>query len=229
MAKKVKVENGQSHGPTVVNSAGPSSTRLPTVPSRPVHSSSRPPLGKDKPPSKAAVTDMSFFGAQPPAAAAKPLLKPKLPDIKKRDTPIPAPTPSASSAGSLLSATMNQLLKKADSPAPSFGTIQVPYIDTVPDRKIKLNRKGHTVNFKDLIPDGGPLESIRFFTQAPHELDAAPSQDDVHGMSTHELDMDEGKALKAHEGIEEVIDWYEPNSKPDLSPQSMTDPFDSIF
>ena len=175
--------------------------------------SSRPPLAKDKAPSKAAVTDMSFFGSQPPSAAVKPLPKPKLPDIKKRDTPFPMPTPAASGTGSLLSATMNKLLKKADSPAPSFGPILGQYNENVPDRRVKLNRKGHTVNFTDLIPDGAPLESIRYFTQAPYELDSA--QDDVHGMSTHELDMDEGKALKAHEGIEEVIDWYEPYSKPD--------------
>lgn len=36
-------------------------------------------------------------------------------------------------------------------------------------------------------------------------------QDDVHGRSTHDLDVSEGAALRMHDEIEESVDWYEPD------------------
>jgi len=193
--------------------ASSSSTRLPTTVNRPpAPTASKPPPPKDKAPVKPAVTDMTFFGAPPPSAAPKP--KPKLPDIKKRDPSAPPSiaAPSTSGTSSLLSATMSKLLKKSDSPVPGPAPLPGTPAEVI-EHKPKVNKKGHMVRFNDLVPDGGDLVSIRVFSQAEHELDAAPWQDDVHGMSTHQLDMDEGKALRAHEGIEEVIDWYEPDGE----------------
>ena len=171
----------------------------------------KPTIAKDKMLSKAAVTDMTFFGAPPPSAAPKP--KSKLPDVKKREpSAAPPPPPSASGPSSLLSATMSQLFKKADSPA--SGLVPSINAEQPPERKPKLNRKGHTVRFKDTVPDGGDLVSVREFVRPDYEKEAerGDASDDVHGMSTHQLDMDEGKALRAHEGIEEIIEWYDPES-----------------
>ena len=164
-------------------------------------------------PAKAAVTDMTFFGAGS-ASSSKP--KPKLPDIKKRDpsayTPLPLlPPAQATGTSSLLSTTMSQLLKRADSPIfyPALNAGGIT--DHLPERKVKLNKKGHTVRFRDLVPDGGELVSIRVFHISDREREEQ-QQDDASGKSSHEMDIDEGQALRAHEGIEEVIDWYEPDS-----------------
>ena len=185
--------------------SGPS--RLPTsAPTAPKAS-----LAKERPVAKP-VTDMSFFGTTPSTNSKA---KPKLPDIKKRDPEVKkrdfAPTPAqagpSSSTTSLLSATF-KLLKKAESPVPATPVVGPG--DAVPETKTKLNKKGHAVRFRDSVPDGGELATVRLFTQAAHELEPAPWTDDVSGMSTHDMDMDEGRAMRHIEGMEEAIDWYEP-------------------
>jgi hypothetical protein len=168
---------------------------------------------------------MSFFGAP-----AKP--KVPLPSFTKRPAPPPAAVPSGTS---LLASTLKKLKKEESPPVRSprdvkpalpFGTRQ-----TGP----KLNKKGHTVKWVDLVA-APPRDflAIRQFTQEPHEFERAPwqeevsprrwaacsveafltsSQADVHGMSAHALDRQEGAAMRHHDGIEEVIDWYEPSRK----------------
>jgi len=216
-AKKRKVEDGSTPAASGVKQEPGSSTSTHPAIAAANRAAAVPkpaPVIVKKEPGKAAVTDMSFFGAPAVSTSMKP--KHKLPDIKKREPAVPTiSTTNAAGSSSLLSATMSKLLKKADSPIPTSAPLSAGPLDIVLKQEVKLNKKGHTVKFKDSIPEGGALESIREFTQAPHEHYDAPwkVEDDVHGMSTHQLDMDEGKALRAAEGIEEVIDWYEPDGK----------------
>lgn len=175
------------------------------------------------PKAAAARTDMSFFSA-PSASKAKT----SLPSFTKRSTPV-APPPTVSAATSLLAATMKKL-KKDDSP-PIRSPRDEIVVDLTPVTRVepkagpKLNRKGHTVRWVDNVsPSSDKFLLVREFRQESYELEAAPWQEEVslpsltpltvqeglHGMSAHQLDMQEGKAMRHHEGIEEVMDWYDP-------------------
>lgn len=176
-----------------------------------------------KPSSAAGRTDMSFFNAP---VAAKP--KPKLPDFKKA-----APAPGGSS---LLASTMKKL-KKEDSPparAPPSAMDARPGVkpEVKPEAKAgpKLNKKGHTVRWVDSVPNPPRVfEAIKEFRQEAFEFELPPwqepevsiplgseefdltLQDGVHGLSSHQLDMDEGRHMHRHnDELEEEINWYEP-------------------
>jgi hypothetical protein len=169
-AKKRKVEPSVDSKPIILNNNKPIVKGA--IPSR---VSVPGPSAKPIPSTKTSGADMSFFGAPTSSTTSKP--RPKLPDIRKRDPSTLPPMPQstlAPSTSSLLHATLSQLNKSA--PASSGFT---PMPDPTPmgsssgtgDGKPKLNKKGHTVKFKDLVSGKGPLEEIREFTQLPKELE----------------------------------------------------------
>ncbi|KAL1412020.1 hypothetical protein Q8F55_003017 [Vanrija albida] len=208
----------------------------PTIKSAPSSSSARPAAASSKPSAKpapkpaSAKADMSFFGGGASASSSnvvKP--KPKLPDFKRNSVPPPAPV--ASSSGSSLLASTMRMLKKEESPPTRVESRPSPAPQPVVPRadpsKPKLNKKGHLVRWVDLVPSPPPgreLNAIRLFKQEPHELEPAPWQEegDVHGMSAHDLDKQEGRAMRVHDGIEEVVDWFEPS--PYLDPETLNGP-----
>ncbi|KAK4686454.1 hypothetical protein P7C73_g3674, partial [Tremellales sp. Uapishka_1] len=164
-----------------------------------------------RPPVKPATADMSFFGASPPSASAPLKAKPK--------TPLPDVKPTSSS--SLLSHTMALLKAKIEPPtAFTSNTAAVESKNEKPS--VKLNKKGTSVRFKD-----ESLVMVKYFTEGAWEHETPPWQDDVgvHGLSTHQLDIGEGKALHIHEGLEETIDWYEPGLyyEPETEPETTTE------
>lgn len=40
---------------------------------------------------------------------------------------------------------------------------------TLGENKVKPNKKGHTVRFRDTVPDGGALEQVKEFTEPAFE------------------------------------------------------------
>lgn len=155
-------------------------------------------------------TDQSFFSG--PSAAVPRTRRPPAIDAK------PAP---AKPATSLLSSTMAKLQKKAT-------TAYVPRDEqpeaatTAPKAKGPvLNKKGHFVRFVDSVPNPPrAMNDIREFTAQPWES-ALPFWKEglidgqFHGLTAHQLDMQEGSALHAEdddedEGMEEQMEWAEP-------------------
>lgn len=67
---------------------------------------------------------------------------------------------------------MKMLNRKNDSPysTPISGVTGAQAAETS-ERGVKLNKKGHTVKFKDSIPDGGALEAIKEFKEEPYEME----------------------------------------------------------
>lgn len=179
-------------------------------------------------------TDMSFFGGASSAsssmAASKPKPKP-LPDFKRTPVPPVAPSAGGAGAGSLLASTIRKLGKKEESPPLRTDTKPNPSAQPGAPRadpnKPKPNKKGHLVRWVDLLPSpppNRPLEAIRPFTQEPHELEPAPWQEEgeLHGMSAHDLDKQEGRAMHIHDALEEVVEWHEPS--PYLDPATLSGP-----
>jgi hypothetical protein len=39
------------------------------------------------------------------------------------------------------------------------------------EHKVKLNKKGHSVRFRDVVPDGGALEDVKLFKEEMWELE----------------------------------------------------------
>lgn len=178
----------------------------------------------------------SSFFAGPPKAIAKatPNLK-GLPSFKKRPAPLVTPSATAGPsrpASSLLASTM-QRLKKESPPPPSAPLEPMRATDAArPKTAGKLNRKGHTVRWVDDTPGYSaagerPLEAIREFTEAPHELEPAPWRpEDVsnalrgsqltvqgaHGMSVHQLDRQEGNVMhhRVYDDVEPAMEWSAP-------------------
>ncbi|RXK39131.1 hypothetical protein M231_03636 [Tremella mesenterica] len=198
--KKQKMNDGTAQA----SSSGPTKSTANTTSTTKPNSTAiiKPAVKKE-----ATKSDMSFFSATTPASST--VKKRVIPDIKKIDRSA-APSTGAPTT-SLLSTTMNQLLKKAQSPPPSAVEVAGSGDLGAGSGKKQPNKKGHMVRFKDLIPDGGALESIRVFREEPHELEPAPwgNTNEAHGKSVHQLDMSEGLALRAH-GVDEQIDWYDP-------------------
>lgn len=209
-AKKQKLNDGTPADRPSSSSAAASrpATSSASASTKPAASASAKPAPK----TSSATSDMSFFGA--PAAPTAGTKRP-LPDIKKMAKPVSTSASTAAPAStSLLSATLSQLGRRVESPPVTTPNLPVPAAEEAPAHagKKKLNKKGFAVRFRDLVPDGGALEDVRLFKQELHELEPAPWNPGgvVHGMSAHQLDMSEGQALRRH-GIEEVIDWYEPD------------------
>jgi hypothetical protein len=216
--KKRKVETAASSSTKPAPSAPKPTFSKPTVPST---SSTKPAPSK---PQAGRSSDMSFFGGSTTTKTKAPL-----PSFSKK----PAASTAAAAAPvaparSLLASTM-KMLKKDKSPPPSKAPVASASNPVVPKPTgPKLNKKGHTVKWVDLTP--APTRdflAVRLFTQEQHEFEPAPWQDgvsirsialeqllilqgDVHGMSAHALDRQEGAAMHRHHGIEEDIDWYEP-------------------
>jgi hypothetical protein len=125
----------------------------------------KPAAGKS--PAKSSA-DMSFFGA---GSSAKP--KAPLPSFKKAPPAArPATTAaSPSSTSSLLASTLSALHKRTDGPNAVTGPSTAPLSEATQDVKVKLNKKGHTVRFRDIVPDGGSLEQVRLFKEEVWELE----------------------------------------------------------
>lgn len=240
--KRVDMKKRKLDEPPVKVESKPGATVAKPIATKPIAPPTKALPTFKKEPTAPAKADMSFFGATPNASGpSKPRLK--LPDIKKRDSNA-APAPVSTS--SLLSATMSMLSKKpTDSPLNALP-INTPDMDVKPFVYAKPG-KGKRVRFRDLIPDGGALEEIREFRQEPHELEPAPWADtvclklgdmrsgakgkqDVHGQSAHQLDMDEGKAMRIHEKVQEAIEWYEPDGEfPSNNTSPTSDRFDAEY
>ncbi|ORY25182.1 hypothetical protein BCR39DRAFT_544991 [Naematelia encephala] len=209
-SKRRKLEDGPSKPIAEVRpviSAAPSGPSKPRPAIPTTATSSRPvPVRRDQP----SKTDMSFFGT--PAASSSSAVKPrpKLPEFKKRDPAIVPIAAASSSKNSLLSSIMSSA--SAGLPSTTPAVIAGPTMPQLTEQKAKLNKKGHAVRFRDLILDGGALEEVRLFKEEPHELEPAPwrSEDGTHGLSAHQLDVDEGKALRSHEAEQESIEWHAP-------------------
>ncbi|WOO80363.1 uncharacterized protein LOC62_03G003880 [Vanrija pseudolonga] len=178
-------------------------------------------------------TDMSFFVGGSSASSSMTATKPKpkpLPDFKRTPVQPVAPVGGAS-GGSLLASTMKMLGKKEESPPLRMDSrpnpAAQPAAPRVDPNKPKPNKKGHLVRWVDLVaspPPDRPLEAIRPFTQEPHELEPAPWQEEgeLHGMSAHDLDKQEGRAMHIHDALEEVVEWNEPS--PYLAPDQLRGP-----
>jgi hypothetical protein len=153
---------------------------------------------------------MSFFGAEKPAP------KPKvLPSFKKVAKP-PAPP---STQPSVFASTLGQL-SAAAAAKPRSPVVLEPL---AAGGKVKKR-----VRFRDSL--GGHLTDVKEFRQEAYEFgdeivrralllgirEADDVTQDLHGMSSHDMDMEEGKAMRVH-GIEEVIDWYEPERESSAS------------
>jgi len=176
----------------------------------------------------AARTDMSFFNMGP-----KPTKAP-LPTFTKRPAPPPPPPPAAAKPAvpSLLASTL-KALRKEESPPVKSPRDEKPVTPALPlnipkPSAPKPNKKGHRVKWVDETASP-PREfvAVRLFKQELHEFEPAPWQEDVsvtlkhsltmqgdiHGMSAHALDRQEGAAMRHHNGVEEETDWYEPPRK----------------
>lgn len=147
---------------------------------------------------------MSFFGAE------KPTPKPKaLPSFKKVAKPAPAPAAPQPSA---FASTLGQL---------SAAAAAKPRSPVVLEPLAAGGKLKKRVRFRDTL--GGHLTDVKEFRQEAYEfgdeivrhalllgwIDADGVTQDLHGMSSHDMDMEEGKAMRVH-GVEEVIDWYDP-------------------
>ena len=153
-------------------------------------------------------TDMSYFGAPTPSSTTSSTSRSSKPvsNIPRKTSP-PRQTPP--SASTLLAKTLAQL--KPVATAPAVEPVPVP-IAGPPKPTKKPNKKGFVVKFRD-DSGAGELEDVRLFTQAEHEHELAPWQEDLQGVSMHQMDVSEGSALKHHEEMEEEVEWYEPQGK----------------
>jgi hypothetical protein len=159
------------------------------------------PVAKPAPKPVATSTDMSFFGADKQAPKSK-----SLPSFKR----VAKPPVVASSTGNAFANALGQL-SSAAAAKPRSPVVVEP---------LAAGGKGKKrVRFRDAM--GGLIADFKEFKQEPYEFggeivrpyniceDSTNSMQDLHGMSSHDMDMEEGKALRVH-GIEEVIDWYDP-------------------
>ncbi|WWC85735.1 uncharacterized protein L201_000601 [Kwoniella dendrophila CBS 6074] len=227
--KKRKVEQSNDKSASISGTTKPASSKIPA----PTTNGTKPPtskaptsssnlLNKSGPGGKSA-TDMSFFGASS-SSSTKP--KAKLPEFKKKPIPPTSTTGPTSSASSLLANALQQLKAGPKIPLPLSGSKpgsplnsnQVDDLKKEEDKKPRYNSKGkliRNVKFKDDVkPEegGGSLEQIKEFTQEAKEFEKFEwdDEEDVHGMSAHQLDVAEGAALASARG-HPMIDWYEPS------------------
>lgn len=211
------------------------------------------PAGTVKPPipstaaSAAKPKPVSAIAAAAAAAALPAAKRPRaLPSIKKRDSsdPVPtAPSPTTPTAPptSLLAATLARARQAISATGDTGGTDFAPS-DNRENTKVKLNKKGHTVKFSDMVEGARPLVDVLEFARAAKEFEPVPwalnevsdyftrpwaelmCQDgsEIHGMSAHDMEMKEGMSLKKDVGgdrediagePEKLIEWYEPTCK----------------
>lgn len=156
------------------------------------------------------VSDSSFF-QKPITPSVVPKPKNRLPEFRKKD-PLPAspplgskpiPTPEADPVNSLLQK-LNYGQIQAQKPMVSSAASSA-FTPRPPPRR--PNRKGHTVRFRDSVPDAGVLETVRHFKQEPHELEPAPWSN-IDGVSGD--NVAEGEALRVHGEMDEEVEWFEP-------------------
>jgi len=149
---------------------------------------------------------MSYFGAPAPSSTISSSGRPTKPlaSIPRKTSPPRQPPPTAST---LLAQTLAKLKPVA---AAASAVEPVPAPASAPPKTTKKpNKKGFVVKFRD-DTGTGDLEEVKLFTQAEHEHELAPWQEDLQGVSMHQMDVSEGSALKHHEEMEEEVEWYEP-------------------
>ncbi|KAK8845411.1 hypothetical protein IAR55_006124 [Kwoniella newhampshirensis] len=232
--KKRKIDEvvKEERKPNMDSTSKPGPSKLPAVSGT---SASRPPIKSttsatsnavaSKPVTKPSSTDMSFFGSAPATSSSAPKARTNLPPIKKLDRPaVPTIiTPATSSTSSLLSATLKALgnrgLTATSNVTPEPA--QEPKREKEEVNPPRYNAKGKiigSVRFRDLVKEeegGGNLEEVKIFKEEPWEMELPfwkiQTEEDVHGLSAHQLDQAEGAVLAAQRD-HAVIDWYEPIS-----------------
>ncbi|WWD22357.1 hypothetical protein CI109_106848 [Kwoniella shandongensis] len=233
--RKSNVDTTSKPGPSKVPAVtGPGATRPPIKSTTGVSNNA----GSSKVPAKPSSTDMSFFGSAPASSSTSTKPRTNLPPIKKLDRPpSTTPTPAPSATSSLLSATLKALGSRGltanvnATPEPSASNTLESKNQKEETKPPRYNAKGKLINsvrFRDLVKEeqgGGNLEDVKLFKEEPWEMEMPfwkiQTEEDVHGLSAHQLDQAEGAVLAAQRD-HAVIDWYEPipyvEDKPDYPP-----------
>lgn len=237
-AKKRKTDDAASADkPSDSVDKKPSLDKKPSPPPGSKPAATSKPVTKPAAPAKSSSADMSFFRAGPSASASASTVKPKAPLPSFKKAPVPArPPPVAAgpfATSSLLASTLSALNKRTDLPKLPLGLAGAT-AEPVTEHKVKLNKKGHSVRFRDVVPDGGALEDVKLFKEENWELEMpfwkvddvgstfasglrrpVLNLQDVHGRSTHDLEVDEASALRGHvmDEDEKPVEWYEPDGE----------------